>query len=108
LVSSGRIALSDEGMSIATEDSPELLVPWDEIISVAVEADDVMGDVRRIVTFEHVSGEFFEVPDQADGWEQAIAHLGDHMELLVEAPLQACREAGPGTAPIELASRRED
>jgi len=108
LVSSGRIALSDEGLTIATGDSPELLVPWNEIVSVAMEADAVMGDVRCIVTFEHVSGEFFEIPDQADGWELAIAHLGDHMELLVDAPLQACREARPGTAPIELASRRED
>ncbi|KRE30496.1 hypothetical protein ASG80_17275 [Agromyces sp. Soil535] len=94
-------------MTIATGDSPELLVPWDEIESVAVEADDVMGDVRRILTFEHVSGEFFEIPDQADGWERAIAHLGDHMDLLMDMPLQASRVAGPGTAPIELARRRE-
>ncbi|GAA1813679.1 hypothetical protein [Agromyces neolithicus] len=106
--SNGRIALSAEGLTIAAGDSPELLVPWGEIVSVAVDVDDVMGEVQRTVTFDHVSGEFFEIPDDADGWERAIAHLGDHMTLLVDAPLQVCREARPGTAPIELARRREE
>ncbi|SIO27757.1 hypothetical protein [Agromyces cerinus] len=103
----GSIALSDEGLAVTTSGSPEVLVPWDEIDSVAVDVTEIMGEVHRAVVFDHVSGEFFEISDRADGWEEAIEHLGDHMALLVDAPLEVCREARPDAEPIELARRRE-
>ncbi|HEY9266473.1 MAG TPA: hypothetical protein VIQ11_17900 [Mycobacterium sp.] len=104
----GSIALSDDGLTITTGGSPEVFVPWEEIDSVAVEVTEIVGEVHRAVVFDHVSGEFFEIPDRADGWEHAVEHLADHMTLLVEAPLEACREAGPGTGLIELARRRAE
>jgi hypothetical protein len=104
---SGSIAPSDAGLAIAAGTSPELVVPWPEILSASVAAYDLVVEVQRVVTFDHESGEYFEISEAADGWESAIARLGDHMDLLVESPLRLARGMRPEDEPFEIARRRD-
>ena len=100
------IALEPGGARIVGPGTPEILIPWDELVEVSVSAYDAGHDVERVLSFDHASGHVVEVGHRADGWERAISGLGVYMSLVVDDPVAICRAITPDDEPASLARAR--
>jgi hypothetical protein len=75
------IRLLPDRLSVVTPNGTDYGISWPDVYRVSVFRQDLITEASRVLHFDFDYGEYIEVNDGMEGFDEMVLHLGEYLPL---------------------------